>query len=397
MWALFPSAPAASEPGVDFYELDGLADWPDGTLNVLIVPPEHGPIYNSDTGALSGGNPKEVGINNTYIAAIEAAIGAWDVAVQQLGTDWLSDSYKPSVYVLGRDEVPTEILTKPDILVITDENEGPVLGTAYRLFPCVVRMSRMELFSFSYADMYNVTAQEYGHCLGLGHIGGQGGTDPTSDLKEPEHDVMNGFNTHPIGAKGTHLHCISNLDILALEQALGAHYTGYFWGVGPGGNVVMPAAAYGDTCVAPPANWREMTPPTADYGGYPVDSVIQSPSRGAVIPASHFKRIAGTGEAFEAERFDVEIGLARIDWDGSCHWWDQASQTFLDRDCYSPVWHTASGSTAWRISLGSFKAGHYRAVSRVLASHGSEAGSEACCWDAPNVADFELTKQRSRS
>ena len=131
------------------------------------------------------------------------------------GSEALKNRFKARVYVLGRDTLPDE--KYPDILVVTDPNKGPVLGFAMGGQPCIVNNSQMFVRSFTYADMYNVMGQEYGHCLGLGHVGSQGGIDPTSSQKHPVHDVMNGFYADAIGAPETHLHCVSNLDVKGLE------------------------------------------------------------------------------------------------------------------------------------------------------------------------------------
>ena len=207
--------------------------------------------------------PLPVGRSKT-IFPLSPGKAAWDAGINTLGADWLKEYYEPSVYVLGRDDVPQDVLTAPDILVVTDENEGPSLGTSawaktgHVHTPCFVRMSMAELVSFTYADMYNVTAQEYGHCLGVKHVGLQGGVDPTSEQKHPEHDVMNGFYTHTIGMPGTHLHCVSNLDIRALEHVFDYKlaYSAVL-NLGVEGVTYMPVSAYGDTCAHPPADWRE--------------------------------------------------------------------------------------------------------------------------------------------
>ena len=214
----FPLPSRADHEGDGYYEIPALQQWAETQLNVLVIPPNHGQLFTEETGVVNNGDPNELTPFNTYLKAVENAIAAWDEAIDVLGPDWLKEAYDVDVYVLGRDtDIPQEALTDPDILVVTDESEGLSLGTAVRVIPCVVRMSKIEIYSFTYADMYNVTAQEFGHCLGLSHVGSQGGVDPTSEQKHPEHDVMNGFYTHFVGSAGTHLHCISNLDILGLE------------------------------------------------------------------------------------------------------------------------------------------------------------------------------------
>lgn len=207
------SALADHDDGV--YELPAQDDWTTAQLTVYIVPPSHGQLYNS-SGALAGGDPNEVTpFQNSYLRAIEDSIEEWNRGIRQFGSAALKERFKASVYVIGRDPLPDQSM--PDILVVTDENKGPVLGFAMGGEPCIVNNSQMFVYSFNYADMYNVMGQEYGHCLGLGHVGSQGGVEPTSAQKHPEHDVMNGFYADSIGADNTHLHCVSNLDVKGLE------------------------------------------------------------------------------------------------------------------------------------------------------------------------------------
>jgi hypothetical protein len=199
------------------YEIPTQAFWTKTKLSVLIVPPEHGQLYNG-YGPLAGADPNEVtSFKNSYLRAIEASINEWRRGIRKFGTRYLRTKVKFNVYVLGRDDVPNGVLLSPDILVFTDPNKTFVLGFAFYGNPCLVNNSRMLVQSFTYADMFNVMGQEFGHCLGLGHVGSQGGIEPTSDQKHPEHDVMNGFYADSVGAKGNHLHCVSTLDVKALE------------------------------------------------------------------------------------------------------------------------------------------------------------------------------------
>ncbi len=223
-----------------FYELPALDMWTKSRLTVVIVPPNHGQIANGD-GILNGGDPNEATPFNSYLRAVEDSIEEWNLGIRMFGSKRLKRTFRADVYVLGRDQIPPQ--AKPDILVVTDENKGPVLGFALRTEPCVVNNSKMFIQSFTYADMYNVNAQEYGHCLGLQHVGSQGGADPTSSRKHPEHDVMNGFYADPVGAKGTHLHCVSNLDVEGLEYTFATLSRSFQQYV-----VQMPEEEYTNTC-----------------------------------------------------------------------------------------------------------------------------------------------------
>lgn len=223
---------AAAVPGTAFadheedgiFELPAMDHWTKSRLTVFVVPPTHGQLYNSN-GPLGGGDPNEVTpYENSYLRAMEDSIEEWNRGIRMFGSKALRHRFEADVYVLGRDTLPDE--KEPDILVVTDENKGPVLGFALYGQPCIVNNSQMFVRSFNYADMYNVMGQEYGHCLGLGHVGSQGGVEPTSAQKHPVHDVMNGFYADGIGAEGTHLHCVSNLDVKGLEYVFVKTLTG---------------------------------------------------------------------------------------------------------------------------------------------------------------------------
>jgi hypothetical protein len=236
------SATALAYHDDGIYELPALDMWAKSRLTVHVVPPTHGQLYNGN-GPAAGGDPNEVTpYENSYLRAMEDSIEEWNKGIRMFGSKTLNKNFKASVYVLGRDEVPDQ--SSPDILVVTDENKGPVLGFAMRSEPCIVNNSQMFTRSFTYADMFNIMGQEYGHCLGLQHVGSQGGVDPTSDQKHPEHDVMNGFYADRIGDPATHLHCVSNLDVKGLEYTFVKTMTGS----NDSRPVFMPVPKYRTTC-----------------------------------------------------------------------------------------------------------------------------------------------------
>ena len=239
---LVPAAALADHEEDGIYELPAQDDWTKARLVVYIVPPMVGQVYNQN-GPLGGGDPNEVTpFKNSYMRAIEAAIEEFNRGISMFGSKALKKRFKAEVYVIGRDELPDQ--SEPDILVYTDPTKGPVLGFAMGGEPCIVNNSQMFTRSFNYADMYNVMGQEYGHCLGLGHVGSQGGIDPTSDAKHPEHDVMNGFYTHGVGVADTHLHCVSNMDVKGLEYV----FVKTLEGSGDTKPVFMPVDQYRTTC-----------------------------------------------------------------------------------------------------------------------------------------------------
>jgi hypothetical protein len=194
------------------YELPRWFEWDRAALDVLIVPPNHGQLVNGN-GFLGGsGDPNELDpFKNSYTRAIEDSIAAWENGIAAFGPSWLVSGVTIDAYVLGRDQVPQSALEQPEIVVYTDATKGPILGFALSSDPCIVNNSKFFVTSMTYADMYNINGQEFGHCLGLLH---------TSDGR-PDHDVMDGTYDDTPGAAGTHLHCVSNLDVLGLEQVFG--------------------------------------------------------------------------------------------------------------------------------------------------------------------------------
>jgi hypothetical protein len=195
------------------YELPRWFEWDRAALDVLIVPPNHGQLVNGN-GFLGGsGDPNELDpFKNSYTRAIEDSIAAWKNGIAQFGPRWLVEGVSIDAYVIGRDQIPQSALEQPEIVVYTDATKGPILGFAVSTDPCIVNNSKFFVTSMTYADMYNINGQEFGHCLGLLH---------TSDGR-PNHDVMDGTYDDEPGAAGTHLHCVSNLDVLGLEQVFGA-------------------------------------------------------------------------------------------------------------------------------------------------------------------------------
>ena len=255
--ALPQAALADHEDG--FYTQPTFSQWPSPEYDIIIVPPNHGQIYNFETGILGGGDYGELTLENTYLAAVEDAVAAWDGAVQMFGSPRLRQAWVTNAYVVGRDQIPQEALSDPEILVFTDEENGFSLGTTYRAPVCISRMSKFSLLSFTYADMFNVTIHEVGHCLGLGHMGDQGGVDPLSELKHPEHDVMNGFYGDSIGYAGNHLHCASNLNVWGLEWIFRNPRNAIATVGGVSGKIEFPVDQYGTTC-EPPGPGKEPPP-----------------------------------------------------------------------------------------------------------------------------------------
>lgn len=188
-----------------------------GELDIVIIPPVHGPLVNEEV--ISGGpDPMSATPFNAYLDATEDSIYAWRDAVRRWGPRWLKKGLKFNIYVIGRDVPDLDVVEDPEVVIVFDESKATALGLAtWTQSFCLVNNSMWWIYSFTYADMYNVNAQEFGHCLGLGHVT----FPPLSGSYEPDrvvgHDVMNGTYADPVGGASSHLHCVSNINIGGLE------------------------------------------------------------------------------------------------------------------------------------------------------------------------------------
>lgn len=207
--AAAPLTPTSARAQSSNYVLPLMFQWEKSDIDVVVIPPEHGQIYNAD-GTFGGQGTGELTPNNTYMKAIEAALADWNKAIQQFGSTRLKEALNINIYVLGRDPEAAGLVATAEIVVMTDQGKGPVLGYSLTGTSCYVLTSKRYVSSFSYEDMYNTAGHEYGHCLGLFHV--------VDD--EPVDDMMNGHYPHNIGAKDNPLHCASNLDVLGIENSI---------------------------------------------------------------------------------------------------------------------------------------------------------------------------------
>jgi hypothetical protein len=213
---------------------------------------------------------------------------------------------------------------------------------------------------------------------------------------------MNGFYTHLVGDAGTHRHCVSNLDILALEFAFGASNTGLFPTSGRSGTVFLPADVYGTTCEMPPPWWRDRAPePVVDFQPNPEPepepepeaepepaSEIVSPFDGQRMKRKALKAIRGeAGTGTDAPVDHVYVAVTKRGARGRCSWWKAKTKTFKEGPCSSPVWNLARGAERWSLAIkASLPSGRYDAMSKAV----SGEHIELCCTSGVNGIRFRL-------
>lgn len=196
--------------------------WSEAQMDIIIVPPEHGQIYNNHgpLGGSSGGPTELHPYQNTYLRAIEQAIADWDRAVAEFGPSWLRSGLVTNSYVLGRDTIPDSALTDPEIIIVTDQRQANSLAFANAFSTedgrtCVIDSAKFYIRSFTETDMYNIAGHEVGHCLGLEHSIGEP-DDPII-----RRDIMYARQADEPEAIGTARHCMSNINVMGIEQAFG--------------------------------------------------------------------------------------------------------------------------------------------------------------------------------
>lgn len=205
-------------------------EWEKGTLDILIVPPDHGQLVNGN-GVLNNGDPNELNpCTNSYVSAMRQSIADWDRAVATFGSAGLRGTLVTNDYLVGCEPVPDEALQEPEIVIVTDETKAVILGVAVSFragepriegVPCLVDNSKFFITSFTEVDMYNVGGQEYGHCLGLDHT--EGGPKGDTTLQD---DIMFATYEQNPGEAGNHRQCPSNLNVKGLERVFGSLFGG---------------------------------------------------------------------------------------------------------------------------------------------------------------------------
>lgn len=190
---------------------------------------------------------------------VQGGIEAWDEGINELGPQWLADGIDIRSYVLGFDIPTNEALLDPEIIVVSAEYNPALLfgiglqvpiSWCHGIGPGAGQIDWIEelpldpdfhehggvwgMFSMSCDDggkqcvvlntnflwlpddenarnMFDLNTHEVGHCLGIGHVGDA--LDFTAN-NYPKQDIMSYEH-------GSHVHCVSNLNIRALEAVYG--------------------------------------------------------------------------------------------------------------------------------------------------------------------------------
>ncbi|MGB1585746.1 MAG: hypothetical protein ACPHID_01715 [Thermoplasmatota archaeon] len=190
---------------------------------------------------------------------LRQGVDAWDAGIDDLADAWLANGIEIRTYVLGEDIPPAEALFDPEIIIVSAEynpvllfgiglqvpiswchNIGPGGGNidwreeliaspdfhshggSWGMLQaqcadggkqCIVLNTNFLWLpdADNRRNMYDLNTHEVGHCLGIGHVGDA--LDFTA-RNFPQTDIMSYQH-------GNHVHCVSTLNVKALEAVYG--------------------------------------------------------------------------------------------------------------------------------------------------------------------------------
>lgn len=228
----------------DNYSLSNFLRWNHHELDILIVPPAHGPVWNPGAGPFPYG-PDGALPMGTYLAATLHALEDWRYALDQVADSdpeisWVKDIVW-DVRIVAADLVTPQDIDDADIVKVYTETTYPILGAAvnsgslsFGLGPgCVAYSTKwMPYGSMTYEDMYYLAGHELLHCFGMSH----------PDNMEPREDIMS-YESWPI----PELRCPSNLNVLAAAAAFAGAFNAPT-GPNPGATVHVGHSEYQQYC-----------------------------------------------------------------------------------------------------------------------------------------------------
>lgn len=246
---LLPAGVAQNFDDGQYHQLI-LNDWDTAEIDVLVLPPVAADAFDR-------------------LEAVEKSIHAWSSGIQELGEPWLASGLVINSYTVGQDVIPTSALQDPEIVVVSGEVNPFLLfgiglaGDTYtcNVFPwlslettvelphpspghvrtldvhqheqspwsmtmlgcdqnvpdvCLVLNTNFAATATGQHRMYDLNAHEFGHCLGIGHVGD---ALDFSSTAFPEADIMS-YQFDP-----AQVHCVSNLNVQGVQgtfaEALG--------------------------------------------------------------------------------------------------------------------------------------------------------------------------------
>lgn len=198
------------------YELANFKEWNRQHLDILIIPPTHGPLANTPAGPLPNGADGALP-HGAYIDATRHALEDWRYAIDRVAENdtrlaWFAD-VTWDVRVVGEDDVTPTDITQANIIKVYTATTYPVLGAATHnggSSDCIAYSTQWNTYgSMTYTDMYALAGHELLHCFGMNH---------PEDM-DPIEDIMS-YESWPI----PELRCPSNLNVWASAAAFASAF-----------------------------------------------------------------------------------------------------------------------------------------------------------------------------